>query len=82
MPRFSGRLDPDSDSEGDSSTARVLLNPEHPLFGVLPYEELLNHLWDHHPHPLHTDQLLLTELAQDLIAREQEAHLKREQTGE
>ena len=62
--------------------ARVLLNPEHPLFGVLPYTELLIHLWDCCPHPLHPDQLLLTKSAQDFITQEQEGHLEREQTGE
>ena len=46
---------------------RVLLNPEHPLFGILPYEELLACLHDPHLHPLHPDQLLLTESAQDFI---------------
>ena len=61
---------------------RVLLNPKHPQFRVLPYVELLAHLQDPHPCPLYPDQLLLTKLAQDFITREQEAHLEREQTGE
>ena len=46
---------------------RVLLNPEHPLFGILPYTELLAHLCDPRLRPLHPDQLLLTESAQDFI---------------
>ena len=46
---------------------RVLLNPEHPLFGVLPYAELLACLCDPCLHPLHPDQLLLTESAWDFI---------------
>ena len=46
---------------------RVLLNPEHPLFGILPYEELLARLRDPRPRPLHTDQLLLTESARRFI---------------
>ena len=61
---------------------RVLLNPEYPLFGVLPYGELLMHLCDHWPCSLHPDQLLLTESVRDFITKEQEAHMEREQTGE
>ena len=60
---------------------RVLLNPKHPLFRVLPYAELLTHLQDHCPCPLHPNQLLLTKSAWDFITREQEAHLERGQTG-
>ena len=61
---------------------RVLLNPEHPLFGILPYEELLAHLRDPHLRPLHPDQLLLTESARRFIDRRQEVLLEREETGE
>ena len=61
---------------------RALLNPEHPLFGVLPYMELLTYLHDPHPCSLHPDQLLLTKSAQDFINREQEAHQERVETGE
>ena len=46
---------------------RVLLNPEHPLFGILPYEELLVCLRDPRPRPLYPDQLLLTESARCFI---------------
>ena len=46
---------------------RVLLNPKHPLFGILPYEELLARLQDSHLQPLHPDQLLLTESARHFI---------------
>ena len=61
---------------------RVLLNPEHPLFGILPYEELLTRLQDHHPQPLHPDQLLLTESAWDFINLRQAVWREREETGE
>ena len=61
---------------------RVLLNPEHPLFGVLPYAELLTCLHNPCPCPLHPDQLLLTESAQDFINQEQTAHLERGEKGE
>ena len=61
---------------------RVLLSPEHPLFGILPYEELLAHLRDPRPRPLHPDQLLLTESARRFIDLRQEALLEREETGE
>ena len=61
---------------------RVLLNPEHPLFGVLPYAELLTRLCNPRPHPLHPDQLLLTESAWDFINQEQAAHLERVERGE
>ena len=44
--------------------------------------ELLTCLCDPHPHPLHPDQLLLTESAGDFIAQEQAAHLERVETGE
>ena len=46
---------------------RVLLNTEHPLFGILPYKELLARLQDPHLRPLHPDQLLLTESARHFI---------------
>ena len=61
---------------------RVLLNPEHPLFGMLPYTELLAHLCDPCPRPLHLDQLLLTELAQDFINLRQAVHQERLEIGE
>ena len=61
---------------------RVLLNPEHPLFGMLPYTELLAHLCDPCPHPLHPDQLLLTESAQDFINLRQAVHQERLEIGE
>ena len=61
---------------------RVLLNPEHPLFGTLPYMELLTHLHDPCPHPLHPDQLLLTESACCFIDLRQAVHQEREETGE
>ena len=61
---------------------RVLLNPEHPLFGILPYGELLAHLQDPCPRPLHPDQLLLTESARRFIDLRREVHLEREETGE
>ena len=61
---------------------RVLLNPEHPLFGTLPYVELLAHLQDPHLQPLHPDQLLLTESAHHFIDLSQEVHQEREETGE
>ena len=56
---------------------RVLLNPEHPLFGILPYEELLARLRGPHPQPLHPDQLLLTESARRFINLRQEVLLRR-----
>ena len=61
---------------------RVLLNPEHPLFGILPYGELLARLQDPHLRPLHPDQLLLTESARRFIDLRQEVLLEREETGE
>ena len=61
---------------------RVLLNPEHPLFGILPYEELLARLQDPRPRPLHPDQLLLTESARRFIDLRQEVLQEREETGE
>ena len=61
---------------------RALLNPEHPLFGILPYGELLTRLQDPHPQPLHPDQLLLTELAHHFINRRQAVLQEREETGE
>ena len=61
---------------------RVLLNPKHPLFGILPYEELLTHLRDPHLQPLHPDQLLLTESARCFIDLRQAVLQEREETGE
>ena len=61
---------------------RVLLNPKHPLFRTLPYGELLAHLRDPHPQPLHPDQLLLTESAHHFINLRQAVLLEREETGE
>ena len=61
---------------------RVPLNLEHSLFGVLLYAEILAHLCNPCPHPLHPNQLLLTESVQDFINREQEAHQERVETGE
>ena len=61
---------------------RVLLNPEHPLFGTLPYEELLACIQDPRPRPLHPDQLLLTESAHHFIDLRQAVLLEREETGE
>ena len=61
---------------------RVLLNPEHPLFGILPYEELLAHLQDPHPRLLHPDQLLLTESAHHFIDLRQAVLQEREETEE
>ena len=61
---------------------RVQLNPEHPLFGILPYEELLTHLQDPCPQPLHPDQLLLTESARRFINLRQAVLQEREETGE
>ena len=61
---------------------RVLLNPEHPLFGILPYGELLACLQDSRPRPLHPDQLLLTESARHFINLRQEVLLEMEETGE
>ena len=80
MSWFSGNTD--SDSEGDSSATEVLLNPEHPLFGILPYVELLACLQDPHLQPLHPDQLLLAESAHHFISLRQEVLLEREETGE
>ena len=61
---------------------RVLLNPQHPLFRVLSYTELLTHLCNLLLCPLHPDQLLLTESAQDFINQEQAAHQERVERGE
>ena len=61
---------------------RVLLNPEHPLFGTLPYVELLTHLQDPCPQPLHPDQLLLIESAHRFINLRQAVLQEREETGE
>ena len=61
---------------------RILLNLEHPLFGILPYTELLARLHNLYLHPLHPDQLLLTESAQDFINQEQAAHPERVERGE
>ena len=60
----------------------MLLNPRHPLFGILPYEELLARLRDPHPQPLLPDQLLLTESARRFIDLRQEVLQEREETGE
>ena len=60
----------------------MLLDPRHPLFGILPYEELHAHLRDLRPRPLHPDQLLLTESARRFIDLRQEVLLEREETGE
>ena len=61
---------------------RVLLNPEHPLFGILPYKELLAHLRDPRPQPLHPGQLLLTESARRFINLRQAVLQEREEIGE
>ena len=61
---------------------RILLNPEHPLFGTLSYVELLARLCDPRPQPLHPDQLLLTESAHCFIDLRQAVHQEREETGE
>ena len=61
---------------------RVLLNSEHPLFGTLPYTELLTPLQDPRPRPLHPDQLLLTESACRFIDLRQAVLQEREETGE
>ena len=61
---------------------RVLLNAEHPLFGILLYEELLARFQDPRPQPLHPDQLLLTESAHRFIDLRQEVLQEREETGE
>ena len=61
---------------------RVLLNTEHPLFGILPYEELLACLRDPRPQPLHPDQLLLTESARRFIDLRQAVLQEREETTE
>ena len=60
----------------------MLLNTEHPLFGILPYEELLTCLRDPHLRPLHPDQLLLTESARHFIDLRQAVLQEREETGE
>ena len=61
---------------------RVQLHLEHPLFGILPYKELLARLLDPHLQPLHPDQLLLTESARRFIELRQTVLLEREETGE
>ena len=61
---------------------RVLFDPRHPLFGILPYKELLTRLQDLRPRPLHPDQLLLNESARRFIDLRQEVLLEREETGE
>ena len=61
---------------------RVQLNSEHPLFGVLPYAELLTRLQDPRPRPLHPDQLLLTESARCFIDLRHTVLQEREETGE
>ena len=61
---------------------RALLNPKHPLFGILPYGELLARLQDPCPRPLHPDQLLLTESARHFIDLRQAVLQEREETGE
>ena len=61
---------------------RILLNPEHPLFGILPYAELLTRLQDPCLRPLHPDQLLLTESARHFIDLRQAVLQEREETGE
>ena len=61
---------------------RVLLNAEHPLFGILLYEELLAHLRDPRLQPLHPDRLLLTESAHRFINLKQAVLQEREETGE
>ena len=61
---------------------RILLNPEHPLFGILPYAELLARLQDPCPRPLHPDQLLLTESARHFIDLRQAVCQEREEAGE
>ena len=61
---------------------RVLLNPKHPLFGTLPYMELLARLRDPRLQPLHPDQLLLTESACRFIDLRQAVLQEREETGE
>ena len=60
----------------------MLLNPEHPLFGILPYEELLACLQDPQLRPLHPEQLLLTESARRFIDLRQTVLQEREETGE
>ena len=61
---------------------RVVLNPEHPLFGILLYEELLARLQDPRPRPLHPDQLLLIESACHFIDLRQAVLQEREEIGE
>ena len=61
---------------------RIPLCPEHPLFGILPYTELLAYLQDPRLRPLHPDQLLLTESAHRFIDLRQAVLQEREETGE
>ena len=61
---------------------RVQLNAEHPLFGILPYAELIARLRDPRPQPLHPDQLLPTESARRFIDLRQTVLQEREETGE
>ena len=61
---------------------RVPLNSKHPLFGILPYKELLARLRDPRPRPLHPDQLLLTESAHRFINLRQAVLQEREETEE
>ena len=61
---------------------RVLLNAEHPLFGTLPYKELLARLQEPRLQPLHPDQLLLTASACRFINLKQAVLQEREETGE
>ena len=68
--------------KGTVQQLRVLLNPKHPLFGILPYRELFAHLQDPRPRPLHPDQLLLTESARRFINLRQAVLQEREETEE
>ena len=68
--------------KGTVQQLRVLLNPKHPLFGILPYGELLARLRDPRPQPLHPDQLLRTESACRFIDLRQAVLQEREETGE
>ena len=61
---------------------RVLLDPEYPLFGILPYRELLARLQDPRLQPLHPDQLLLSESARRFIDLRLAVLQEREETGE
>ena len=61
---------------------RISLKAEHPLFGILPYKELLARLRDHRPRPLHPDQLLLTESARRFIDLRQAVLQEREEMRE